>query len=142
MMMSAIFAIPIKFAFGYIICDLLFPICVTLRTISMKILVIRVINSSRHRKCFVRGYIHELFVSKSPHSLVRVLTQTTREYNPVRRTFYDVNYISLMVVSFCIKEPLDFTRVHQIELKFSKFPGEAPHSPQWEGTTPSHTCLL
>ena len=27
-------------------------------------------------------------------SLVRVLTQTTREYNPIRRTFYDVNYIS------------------------------------------------
>ena len=26
-------------------------------------------------------------------SLVRVFTQTTREYNPVRRTFYDVNYI-------------------------------------------------
>ena len=24
----------------------------------MKILVLHVINSSRHRKCFVRGYIH------------------------------------------------------------------------------------
>ena len=24
----------------------------------MKILVLRVINSSRHRKCFVRGYLH------------------------------------------------------------------------------------
>ena len=70
MMRTAIFAIAIKFAFGSIICDLLFLICVTLRTISMKILVIRVINSSRHRKCFVRGYIHSLFVSKSPHSLV------------------------------------------------------------------------
>ena len=67
MVRTAIFAIAIKFAFGYI-CDLLFLICVTLRTISMKILVIRVINSSRHRKCFVRGYIHS-FVSKSPHSL-------------------------------------------------------------------------
>ena len=34
---------------------------------------------------------------KSPHSLVPrsfgVLTQTTRAYNPVRRTFYAVNYI-------------------------------------------------
>ena len=34
---------------------------------------------------------------KSPHSLVPrsfgFLTQTTRAYNPVRRTFYDVNYI-------------------------------------------------
>ena len=31
----------------------------------MKILVLRVINSSRHRKCFVRGYMHSLFVSKA-----------------------------------------------------------------------------
>ena len=34
---------------------------------------------------------------KSPHSLVPrsfgFLTQTTRAYNSVRRTFYDVNYI-------------------------------------------------
>ena len=36
-----------------------------LGTISMKILVLRVINSSRHRKCFVRGYMHSLFVSKA-----------------------------------------------------------------------------
>ena len=35
----------------------LFLICVK-KTISMKILVLRVINSSRHRNCFVRGYIH------------------------------------------------------------------------------------
>ena len=27
-------------------------------------------------------------------SLVRVFTQTTREYNPVRRTFHAVNYTS------------------------------------------------
>ena len=71
----------------------------------MKILVLRVINSSRHRKCFVRSYMHSLFLSKAltrsylarPHSLVPrsfgFLTQTTRAYNPVRRTFYDVNYI-------------------------------------------------
>ena len=31
----------------------------------MKILVLRVINSSRHRKGLVRGYIHSLFVSKA-----------------------------------------------------------------------------
>ena len=31
----------------------------------MKILVLCVINSSRHRKCFVRAFIHSLFVSKS-----------------------------------------------------------------------------
>ena len=43
---------------------------------------------------------------------------------------------SLMVVSFCIKEPLDFTRVHQIELKFSKFPEEAPHTPLMGGGDP------
>ena len=63
----------------------------------MKILVLRVINSSRHRKCFVRSYMHSFFCIKSPHSLVPrsfgFLTQTTRAYNPVRRTFYDVNYI-------------------------------------------------
>ena len=35
------------------------------KTISMKTLVLRVINSSRHRNCFVRGYIHSLFVSKA-----------------------------------------------------------------------------
>ena len=39
------------------------------------------------------------------------------------------NFFSLMFVSFCIKEPLDFTRVHQIELKFSKFPGRGPPYP-------------
>ena len=36
--------------------------------------------------------------NKSPHSLVPrscgFLTQTTRAYNPVRRTFYDVNYMN------------------------------------------------
>ena len=44
--------------------DFLFLICVK-KTISMKILVLRVVNSSRHRNCFVRGYIHSLFVSKA-----------------------------------------------------------------------------
>ena len=41
--------------------EFLFLICVK-KAISMKILVLRVINSSRHRNCFVRGYIHSLFV--------------------------------------------------------------------------------
>ena len=41
--------------------EFLFLICVK-KTISMKILVLRVINSSRHRNCFVRGYIHSLIV--------------------------------------------------------------------------------
>ena len=44
--------------------EFLFLICVK-KTISMKILVLRVVNSSRHRNCFVRGYIHSLFVSKA-----------------------------------------------------------------------------
>ena len=44
--------------------EFLFLICVK-KTISMKILVLRVINSSRHRNWFVRGYIHSLFVSKA-----------------------------------------------------------------------------
>ena len=44
--------------------EFLFLICVK-KTVSLKILVFCVINSSRHRKCFVRGYIHSLFVSKA-----------------------------------------------------------------------------
>ena len=44
--------------------EFLFLICVK-KTISMKILVLHVINSSRHRNCFVWGYIHSLFVSKA-----------------------------------------------------------------------------
>ena len=62
----------------------------------MKILVLRVINSSRHRNCFVRVKFIRCLCQKpslARTSLVRIFTQTTREYNPVRRTFYDVNYI-------------------------------------------------
>ena len=44
--------------------EFLFLICVYKKTILMKILVLRVINNSRHRNCFVRGYIHS-FVSKA-----------------------------------------------------------------------------
>ena len=44
--------------------EFLFLICVK-KTISMKILVLRVINSSGHRNCFARGYIHSLLVSKA-----------------------------------------------------------------------------
>ena len=62
----------------------------------MKILVLRVIKSSRHRKYFARGYMHSFFVSKAPTRsyLARsgFFTQKTRAYNLVRRTFYDVNY--------------------------------------------------
>ena len=60
----------IKFAFGFIVSEFLFPICVQ-KTISMKILVLCVINSSRQRKWFVRGFIYELFVSKTRTSEVR-----------------------------------------------------------------------
>ena len=41
--------------------EFLFLVCVK-KTIAMKILVLRVINSSHHKNCFVRGYIHSLFV--------------------------------------------------------------------------------
>ena len=58
--------------------EFLFLICVK-KTISMKILVLRVINSSRHRNCFVRGYIHSLFVSKA----------LTRSY--LARSGFDIN---------------------------------------------------
>ena len=53
-----------KFAFGSVVSEFLFPICVQ-KASSMKILLFCVINSSRHRKCFVRGFIHSLFVSKA-----------------------------------------------------------------------------
>ena len=47
--------------------EFLFLICVK-KTISMKIRVLRVINSTRHRNCFVRGLIYLPFVCvKSPH---------------------------------------------------------------------------
>ena len=59
----------------------------------MKILVLRVINSSRHRKCFVRSYMHSLLLSKALTRSFGFLTQATHAYNPVSRTFYDVNYI-------------------------------------------------
>ena len=73
----------------------LFLICVK-KTISMKILVLCVINSSRRRNCFVRGYTHSLFVSKalSCSYLARAgFDTTTCEYSPVRRPFYAVNYV-------------------------------------------------
>ena len=54
----------IKFAFGSIVSEFSFLICVQ-KASSMKILLFCVINSSRHRKCFVRGFIHLLFVSKA-----------------------------------------------------------------------------
>ena len=44
--------------------EFLFLICVK-KTISRKILVLRVINSLGHRNCSVRDYIHSLFVSKA-----------------------------------------------------------------------------
>ena len=53
----------IKFAFGSVVSEFLFLICVQ-KPILMKFLVLCVINSSRHRKCFVRGFIYSLFVSK------------------------------------------------------------------------------
>ena len=52
--------------------EFLFLICVK-KTISMKILVLRVTNSSRHRNCFVRGLIYLPLVcvksSPGPHFL-------------------------------------------------------------------------
>ena len=61
----------------------------------MKILILRVINSSRHRNCFLRGYIHSLFVSKAltRSYLARLGFHANSWNNLVRRTFYDVNYI-------------------------------------------------
>ena len=54
--------------------------CYIKRTISVKTLLICVINSSRLRKCFVQGHIHELFVS---------LKALTRSY--LARSGFDTN---------------------------------------------------
>ena len=63
----------------------------------MKILVLRVINIVYVIEIALYGVIFTRCLCEKPSfaraSLVRVFTQTTREYNPVRRTFYDVNYI-------------------------------------------------
>ena len=69
-------------------------------TISVKILVMCVINSSRHKTCFIWGCIHSMFVSKglTRSYLARSGFDTACEYNPVRNTFYDVNYIYSTVV--------------------------------------------
>ena len=90
--------------------------CYIKKTISVRIVVTCLINSSRHRKCFVRGYIHSLFVSKSitRSYLARSSLDTNNsEYNRVRCTFYDVNYIYSsftkvlgQVLSFLVKQQL------------------------------------
>ena len=75
------------------VCEFLFFICVK-KTISMKILVLRAINSLRHRNCFVRGYIH-LFVSKALIHLLRFslkqLVNTTRTLHFLWRKLYIFN---------------------------------------------------
>ena len=54
------------------------------------------INSSRQKNALY-GVMFTSCLFQKPSlgltSLVRVLTQTNREYNLVRYTFYDVNYI-------------------------------------------------
>ena len=76
--------------------EVLFLICVK-KPISMKILVLRVINIVYGIEIALYGVIFTRCLCQKPSlartSLVRVLTQTTREYNPVRRTFYAVNYM-------------------------------------------------
>ena len=54
----------IKFAFGSIVSEFWCLICIQ-KASSMKILLFCVINSSRHRKCFVQGFSHSLFVPKA-----------------------------------------------------------------------------
>ena len=90
--------------------------CYIKKTISVRIVVICLINSLRQRKCFVRGYIHSLFVSKAitrSYLARSSLDTNTSEYNRVRCTFYDVNciYSSFtkvlgQVLSFLVKQQL------------------------------------
>ena len=61
----------------------------------MKILVLRVINSSRHSKCFVRD-ICTSCLCQNP-SLVRVFDTNNSCIYPVQSTFYDVNYIYIYI---------------------------------------------
>ena len=81
------------------VCEFLFLNCVK-KTISMKILVLRVINSSR-QEIALYGVIFTRCLWEKPSltrtSLVWVFTQTTREYNLVCCTFYDVNYMYLKI---------------------------------------------
>ena len=91
-----------NFLLQVLVREFLLLICVK-KIISMEILVIRVINRSRHRNCFVRGYIHLLTCVKSPHSLLPrsfgfSLKQLVRTIPYARLTFYEVNYID---VPFC-----------------------------------------
>ena len=85
------FAAPSAWVFVFLIC--------VKKTISMKILVLRVINSLRHRNCFVRGYIHSLFVPKALTRSYPVARsgfwhkQLGHITYPVHHTCYDVNYI-------------------------------------------------
>ena len=72
--------------------EFLFLSCVK-KTISMKILVLRVINSPRHViEVALYGVVFTSCLCQKPSlalartSLARVFTQTTRGYNPVRRT--------------------------------------------------------
>ena len=63
----------------------------------MKILVLRVIKShiieiALYGVIFTRCLCQKPSLART--SLVRVFIQTIREYNPVRRTFYDVNQIT------------------------------------------------
>ena len=91
----------------------------------MKILALRVINSSRHRKCFVRGYMHSFFVSKALTRSFGFLTQTTRAYNPVRRTSYDVNYISVVSVVSVVRKKfigqIEVTLLNQLKCTLKMF---------------------
>ena len=69
--------------------------CYIKKTISVKIIVICVINSSRHKESTLYGVcIHSLVCVKSLSLAHSDLTHTTRENSPLRRlTLYDVNYI-------------------------------------------------
>ena len=78
------------------VCELLFLICVQ-KTVSMKILVLRVIKSYNDRESALYRVIFTCCCIKSPRSLSRTLlnqvfTQTICEYNPVRCTIYDIHY--------------------------------------------------
>ena len=69
----------IKFAFGSIVSEFLFLICIQ-KASSMKILLFCVINSSQHRKCFVQGFICLGCIFISLYGVLFVSKALTRSY--------------------------------------------------------------
>ena len=72
----------------------------------MKILVIYVINSSRHIKCFVQHYINMLSVSKSLTRLFEFHRHKQLLNITPYVTFYDIDYIYYINTEIYVPESI------------------------------------